>query len=73
MIGFRFFLYRSGRTWAERHTHREPLTLPLTDFVYSLLKDRKANADSEYVFAGSGKTGYLIEPRHQVQKQAAPA
>ncbi len=48
--------------------NREPLTLPLTDYIYSLLKDRKANADSEYVFAGSGKAGYLIEPRHQVQQ-----
>jgi len=48
--------------------NREPLTLPLTDFVFDLLQSRKAAADSEYVFAGDGKAGYLIEPRRQVQK-----
>jgi integrase len=48
--------------------NREPLTLPLTDFITSLLENRKAATDSEYVFAGDGKAGYLIEPRRQVQK-----
>jgi len=48
--------------------NREPLTLPLTDFVFDLLQSRKAVTDSEYVFAGDGKKGYLIEPRRQVQK-----
>ena len=48
--------------------NREPLTLPLTDFVFDLLQSRKATTDSEYVFAGDGKAGYLIEPRRQVQK-----
>lgn len=42
--------------------NREPLTLPLTDFVFDLLQSRKAATDSEYVFAGDGKAGYLIEP-----------
>ncbi|MEP6880001.1 MAG: tyrosine-type recombinase/integrase, partial [Nitrosospira sp.] len=58
-----------GRSFTIRDTkNREPLTLPLTDFVYSLLEKREATADSDYVFAGNGKAGYLIEPRHQVQK-----
>lgn len=58
-----------GRSFTIRDTkNREPLTLPLTDFIFSLLESRKAAADSEYVFAGTGKAGYLIEPRHQVQK-----
>lgn len=58
-----------GRSFTIRDTkNREPLTLPLTDFVYSLLESRRANADSEYVFAGNGKAGHLIEPRHQVQQ-----
>lgn len=58
-----------GRSFTIRDTkNREPLTLPLTDFVYGLLEKRKPAADSEYVFAGSGKAGYLIEPRHQVQQ-----
>lgn len=48
--------------------NRQPLILPLTDFIYELLKNRKAVANSDYVFAGDGKSGYLIEPRRQVQK-----
>jgi len=48
--------------------NREPLTLPLTDFIFDLLQSRKAESYSEYVFAGNGKAGYLIEPRRQVQK-----
>lgn len=48
--------------------NREPLTLPLTDFISNLLESRKAATNSEYVFAGDGKAGYLIEPRRQVQK-----
>lgn len=48
--------------------NRQPLTLPLTDFIYELLEKRKAVANSDYVFAGDGKSGYLIEPRRQVQK-----
>jgi len=58
-----------GRSFTVRDTkNREPLTLPLTDFMYDLLETRKSNADSDYVFAGSGKAGHLIEPRHQVQQ-----
>ena len=58
-----------GRSFTIRDTkNREPLTLPLTDFISSLLENRRTNADSEYVFAGNGKAGYLIEPRQQVQK-----
>lgn len=57
------------RSFTIRDTkNREPLTLPLTDFIFNLLEDRKAVADSEYVFAGTGKAGYLIEPRVQVRK-----
>lgn len=48
--------------------NREPLTLPLSDFVFNLLHSRKIATDSVYVFAGDGKAGYLIEPRRQVQK-----
>jgi integrase len=58
-----------GRSFTIRDTkNRETLTLPLTDFVYGLLEKRQAVAESEYVFAGSGKAGHLIEPRHQVQQ-----
>ncbi|WP_245727888.1 tyrosine-type recombinase/integrase [Nitrosovibrio tenuis] len=48
--------------------NRQPLTLPLTDFLYDLLQNRKATSDSDYVFEGKGKSGYLVEPRTQVQK-----
>lgn len=48
--------------------NREPLTLPLTDFIVQLLESRKVVKYSEYVFADDGKAGYLIEPRRQVQK-----
>jgi integrase len=42
--------------------------LPLSDFIYNLLENRKADSESEYVFSGDGKAGYLIEPRRQVQR-----
>lgn len=59
----------AGRSFTISNTkNREPLTLPLTDFLYYLLQSRRAISDSDYVFAGSGKAGYLIEPRHQVKK-----
>lgn len=59
----------SGRSFTIGNTkNREPLTLPLTDFLYNLLEKRKAVADSDYVFAGSGKAGYLVEPRAQVKR-----
>lgn len=48
--------------------NHQPLTLPITDFIFNLLESRKAMTNSEYVFVGAGKLGYLIEPRHQVQK-----
>lgn len=57
------------RTFTLTNTkNREPLTLPLSDFIYHLLETRKADSESEYVFAGDGKAGYLIEPRRQVQR-----
>ncbi|SFK66041.1 Site-specific recombinase XerC [Nitrosomonas aestuarii] len=57
------------RTFTLKNTkNHEPLTLPLSDFIYNLLESRKADSESEYVFAGDGKAGYLIEPRRQVQR-----
>lgn len=37
----------------------ETHVLPLTDFLFDLLKQRKASTDSPFVFPGNGKTGYL--------------
>lgn len=59
----------SGLSFTIRDTkNRQPLTLPLTDFLYKLLQHRQAAASSDYVFGGNGKSGYLVEPRNQVQK-----
>lgn len=48
------------------HTH----VLPLSDFLFELLKNRKAMSDPDiqYVFPGNGKTGYNVEPRKVMNK-----
>jgi integrase len=46
--------------------NREPLTLPLSDFLVGLLLRRKAEAAGEYVFPSEGAKGYLQEPRKQM-------
>lgn len=46
-------------------------TLPLSDFLYDLLKTRKEQSSSDYVFPGTGKDGYIIEPRKQMDKVVA--
>lgn len=48
--------------------NREPLTLPIIDFVYAILQSRKSLSASDYVFEGDGATGYLVEPRRQIQR-----
>jgi len=48
--------------------NRNPLTLPLSDFLYDLLTKRKAVAKGEYVFPGEGATGHVVEPRKQMKK-----
>ena len=47
-----------------------PLTLPLSDFVFELLKKRNdsRDTDAQFVFPGQGKTGHLVEPREAVKK-----
>jgi integrase len=46
-----------------------PLTLPITDFIYEVLQKRKSTTSApHYVFEGHGTSGYLIEPRKQMQK-----
>jgi len=42
--------------------------LPLSDFLYNLLKFRKINSATKFVFPGEGKTGYIVEPRKVMQK-----
>lgn len=48
--------------------NREPVTLPLSDFLAELLRTRRAGATSPFVFPGSGERGYLREPRPQMAK-----
>jgi integrase len=48
--------------------NKEPLKLPLSDFIYTLLKDRQEAAVTPYVFPGDGEYGHLIEPRKQMRK-----
>lgn len=43
-------------------------TLPLTDFIFNLLENRKKISDSIHIFPGTGKEGYIIEPRKQMAK-----
>jgi hypothetical protein len=46
--------------------NHEPHTLPLSNFLYDLLKQRKLNQTNEYVFRGKGVAGHIIEPRRQM-------
>ena len=46
--------------------NHEPHTLPLSNFLYDLLKQRKQHQTNEYVFQGTGVAGHIIEPRRQM-------
>lgn len=48
--------------------NKETHTLPLSDYLYEILLNRKGNSTSSYVFAGTGETGYIVEPRKQMEK-----
>ena len=43
-------------------------TLPLSDYLFDLLTQRKAGAAGEYVFPGTGAGGYIVEPRKQMAR-----
>ncbi|MBV2124990.1 MAG: integrase family protein [Candidatus Thiodiazotropha sp. (ex Ctena orbiculata)] len=47
--------------------NREPLILPLSDYLFELLKRREGQHESSYVFPGSSG-GRIIEPRKQLFK-----
>ena len=46
------------------HEHK----LPLSSYVCDLLHRRKSHTQSDYIFAGNGKGGHLIEPRKQISR-----
>ncbi len=48
--------------------NNHPHNLPLSDFLYNLIDNRKQNSTSDYIFPGVGKEGYIIEPRRQMSK-----
>ena len=51
-------------TWRIPETKNgEALTVPLTLEAVSILRDRLQRRSNDYVFPGSGKTGYLQEPK----------
>lgn len=43
-------------------------SLPLSDFLYDLLKLRKQSQINDYVFPGTGAAGHIIEPRKQMAR-----
>jgi len=51
----------------------EPHTLPLSDYLLKLLMQRKAEAwhGNPYVFPGTGKDGYLQEPKRAIDTVTA--
>ena len=46
--------------------NHEPHTLPLSDFLYEILRKRKQTQINGYVFQGTGAAGHIIEPRKQM-------
>lgn len=69
----------SGIKWADVDLKDKTLTinetknhqlhiLPLSDFLYELLKKRHADKDSPYVFPSDSERGYLVEPRTAVKR-----
>lgn len=48
--------------------NNQPLTLPLSNYLYSLLQQRAQVTINNYVFPGSGVGGYIVEPRKQMAR-----
>jgi integrase len=58
-----------AKTLSVRETkNNQSHTLPLSDFLYDLLKRRKQNAITDYVFASTGKAGYINDSRKALYK-----
>ncbi|MFQ5431234.1 MAG: tyrosine-type recombinase/integrase [Nitrospinota bacterium] len=59
-----------SRTFTVTDTkNNEPLTLPMSDFLFGLFNNRYENGTAEeFVFPGEGKGGYLVEPKRQLQR-----
>lgn len=48
--------------------NHEKHVLPLSEYLFSLFNRRKTEQISEFVFSGTGSTGYIVEPRKQINK-----
>jgi integrase len=49
--------------------NRQPLTLPLPKYLFSVISKRIKNLKgAKYVFPGIGDTGHLVEPKRQVAR-----
>lgn len=46
--------------------NHDPHTLPLSNYLDELLTRRQQQTSSDYVFAGTGAGGYIVEPRKQM-------
>lgn len=58
-----------GRTLTVHETkNNQTHTLPLSDYLFDLLSRRQAEAQSDYVFPGTGAGGYIVEPRKQMAR-----
>ncbi|MGH6627025.1 MAG: tyrosine-type recombinase/integrase [Burkholderiaceae bacterium] len=59
----------AARTIAITDTkNRQDHVLPVSDYLFQMLQERKQSSSSNYVFPGDGRTGHLIEPRKQMAK-----
>ena len=58
----------SGSSRFRRPKHRQPHTLPLSDFVYDILTSRLHASGSEHVFPGHGPKGHPIFIARQLRK-----
>lgn len=46
--------------------NKNPITLPLSDYLVELMKDRKAGNGSDFVFPADSASGHLAEPKKRV-------
>jgi integrase len=58
-----------GRTLTITDTKNgRPHTLPLPDFLYTLLEARRSFSRGEFVFPGEGRHGHIVSPKKAKQK-----
>lgn len=50
---------------------RQPRVLPLSDYLYVMLRKLAESTEGPYLFPGSGPRGYLVDSRKQLLKIAA--